>query len=250
MCGRMTQQIPPSEVARIFDAELRDDEPIRPRFNCAPTDPLTVVLEREDGRVLERHRWGLIPPWAVDPSAGGRMINARAETVATSPAFRVALRRRRCIVPADGFYEWERRGRARQPWFIHRADGQPMAMAGLWSLWRDLAVGLWISSCAVITTAANATVAPLHDRMPVLLPADAWDAWMDPSESSADFLRELLVPAEAALLARYPVSTRVNSVRNEGRDLVEPVELVPLPAPASGVPPAGGPLAQPTLFRD
>ncbi len=226
MCGRMTQQTSPSDVARIFDAELRDGEAILPRFNCAPTDPLTVVLQREDGRMVERHRWGLIPPWAVDPSAGGRMINARAETVATSPAFRVALRRRRCIVPADGFYEWERRGRARQPWLIHLADGQPMAMAGLWSLWRDPANGLWVASCAVITTVANSTVATLHDRMPVLLAAESWDAWMDPSESSAEFLRGFLVPAEEGLLARYPVSIRVNSVRNEGPDLVEPAELV------------------------
>lgn len=245
----MTQQTEPSEVARIFDAELRDDDPIPPRFNCAPTDPLTVVLEREDGRVVERHRWGLIPAWAVDQAAGGRMINARAETVATSPAFRVALRRRRCIVPADGFYEWERGGRTRQPWLIKRADDKPMAMAGLWSLWRDPANGLWISSCAVITTMANATVAPLHDRMPVLLAADAWDAWTDSAESSADLLHELLVPAGEDVLTRYPVSTRVNSVRNEGPHLVEPIEPPALPASMSGLQ-AGQPPSQQTLFGD
>jgi putative SOS response-associated peptidase YedK len=246
----MTQQTSPSEVARIFDAELGDDEPVPPRFNCAPTDPLTVVLVREDGRLVERHRWGLIPAWAVDPSAGGRMINARAETVATSPAFRVALRRRRCIVPSDGFYEWERRGRTRQPWLIKRADGQPMAMAGLWSLWRDPANGLWISSCAVITTVANTTVAPLHDRMPVLLPTDAWEPWTDPAETSTDLFRELLVPADEDVLARHPVSSRVNSVRNEGPDLVEPAEPVSLPVSASGLPPAGGAPSQQTLFGD
>ncbi len=145
MCGRMTQQTSPSEVARIFDAEPPSDEAIAPRFNCAPTDPLTVVLERDDGRLVERHRWGLIPPWAVDAAQSARMINARAETVATSPAFRVALRRRRCIVPADGFYEWERRGATRQPWLIRRSDRAPMAMAGLWSLWRDPVLP---SSCA------------------------------------------------------------------------------------------------------
>lgn len=141
------------------------------------------------------------------------MINARAETVAASPAFRVALRRRRCIVPSDGFYEWQRRGSARQPWLIRRADGEPMAMAGLWSLWRDPGTGLWVSTCAVITTVANATVAPLHERMPVLLPRDAWAAWVDPGESSAELLREMMVPADEDVLERHPVSTRVNSVR-------------------------------------
>lgn len=221
----MTQQTSPSEVARIFDAELRVEEPVPPRFNCAPTDPLTVVLEHEDGRAVERHRWGLVPAWAGDPSAAGRLINARAETVATSPTFRVALRRRRCLVPADGFYEWQGTGRTRQPWLIHRSDGQPMAMAGLWSLWRDPATGLWTSTCAVITTAANASVAPLHDRMPVLLEADAWHPWIDRAETSVDFLRALLLPAGPEVLERHPVSTRVNNVRNEGADLVRPVSL-------------------------
>ncbi len=223
----MTQQTSPSEVARIFHAELSEDEPVPPRFNCAPTDPLTVVLEREDGRVVERHRWGLIPHWAADPSRGSRMINARAETVATSPAFRGALRRRRCIVPSDGFYEWERRGSTRQPWLIRRADREPMAMAGLWSLWRDPGSDLWISTCAVITTVANTVVAPLHERMPVLLPKDAWDAWVDPGGSSAELLRELMVPAGDDVLERHPVSQRVNDVRNEGPGLIEPEALSP-----------------------
>jgi len=223
----MTQQTSPAEVARIFHAELSEDEPVPPRFNCAPTDPLTVVLELEDGRVVERHRWGLIPHWAADPSRGSRMINARAETVARSPAFRVALRRRRCIVPSDGFYEWERRGSTRQPWLIRRADREPMAMAGLWSLWRDPGSYLWISTCAVITTVANTIVAPLHERMPVLLPKDAWDAWVDPGGSSAELLRELMVPAGDDVLERHPVSQRVNDVRNEGPGLIEPEALSP-----------------------
>lgn len=239
MCGRMTQQTSPSEVARIFDAELRDDAPVPPRFNCAPTDPLTVVVEREDGRVVERHRWGLIPPWASAASAGNRMINARAETVATSPAFRVALRRRRCVVPSDGFYEWE--AGVKRPWLIHGVDGEPMAMAGLWSLWREPASGLWLTSCAVITTEANRIVAPLHDRMPVLLPPEAWDAWLDPALESAELLRSMLVPAGDTILRRHPVSTRVNDVRNEGPALVEEVTAAAARA-RSG--------AQQTLFGD
>ncbi len=226
MCGRMTQQTSPSEVARIFDAEPLDDDLVAPRFNCAPTDPLTVVLERDGGRLLERHRWGLTPPWAVDLSQSARMINARAETVATSRAFRVALRRRRCIVPADGFYEWERRGSVRRPWLIRPVGRSPMAMAGLWSLWRDPS-GRWIPSCAVITTEANATVAPLHDRMPVLLKDKDWDLWLDPTESSPELMRELLAPAPPDLLQRHPVSSRVNNVRNEGPELIEPEDLGP-----------------------
>ncbi len=194
----MTQQTSPSDVARIFDAEVREDEPFVPSYNVAPTDPVTVVLQRDDGRAVERHRWGLIPAWANDPRDGARMINARAETVETSPAFRVAFRKRRCIVPADGFYEWQRRDGKRQPWFIH-------------------------PSCSVVTTRANDQMASLHDRMPVILERDAWWHWLDPAESDLAFLQSLLEPAPDDSLALYPVSTRVNSVRNNGPELIEPL---------------------------
>lgn len=221
----MTQQIPPSDVARIFDAELADQEPVPARFNCAPTDPLTVVLERDEGRLVERHRWGLIPAWAADPRAGSRMINARAETVAESPAFRVAFQRRRCIVPSDGFHEWQRRDGVRQPWHIRRSDGAPMAMAGLWSIWRDPATGAWIPSCAVVTKAAPPLLSALHDRMPALLDEEAWSLWLDPEERSSDSLQALIAPTDDAELELYPVSKLVNSVRNEGPELIEPVTL-------------------------
>src|SRR5262245_56305297 len=176
MCGRMTQQTDPSDVARIFDADLRegDDEPWRARYNVAPTDPITVVLQRDDGRVVERHRWGLIPSWARSPSEGAGKINARAETVADTPAFRVAFRQRRCIVPADGFYEWRREGSRRLPFYLHPPRGGVLAMAGLWSVWKDPSTGLWVPSAAVVTTSANATVGELHDRMPVILAPGAW----------------------------------------------------------------------------
>jgi putative SOS response-associated peptidase YedK len=224
----MTQQTSPSDVARIFDAELREEEAFEPSFNVAPTDPVTVVLQREDGRVVERHRWGLIPAWADAPSAGARMINARAESIVASPAFRVAFRRRRCIVPADGFYEWLREGGARRPYFIHAAAGAAtmpglLPIAGLWSLWKDPVTGQWISSCAVVTTEASEQLAPIHDRMPVILPRDAWLPWLDPEEKDLGYLRGLLVPARE-LLDLYPVSSRVNSVRNNGPHLVLPVE--------------------------
>jgi putative SOS response-associated peptidase YedK len=234
----MTQKTSPSDVARIFDAELREDELFEPNFNVAPTDPVTVVVQRDDGRVVERHRWGLIPAWADAPSAGARMINARSETIQASPAFRVAFRRRRCIVPADGFYEWLRQGKARQPFFLQPAtDGSRdasglLAMAGLWSLWKDPATGAWVSSCAVVTTEASDQVAPIHNRMPVILPRDAWWPWLDPAEKDLEYLRSLLVPAPSDALDLFPVSSRVNSVRNNGPDLILPVEPAAMPAAA------------------
>ena len=158
------------------------------------------------------------------------MINARSETILASPAFRVAFRRRRCIVPADGFYEWLRNGSSREAFFLQPAAGGTrdasglLAMAGLWSLWKDPATGTWVSSCAVVTTEASTEVAPIHDRMPVILPRDAWWPWLDPEEKDLGYLRSLLVPAPADALDLYAVSSRVNSVRNNGPDLILPLE--------------------------
>ncbi len=147
MCGRMTMRTGPSELATIFDAEVRDSdawEELGPRYNVAPTQPITVVVQRDDGRAIEEHRWGLVPSWAKSPAAGSRMINARAETVATSSAFRASFLRRRCIIPADGFYEWRREGRAKQPFLIHTPNDEPLAFAGLWAPWRDPSTGEWL----------------------------------------------------------------------------------------------------------
>jgi putative SOS response-associated peptidase YedK len=226
MCGRMTQQTPPEEVARIFDAEVRVEDhasTFQPSWNVAPTDPLTVVLQREDGRFVERPRWGLIPSWAKSARDGARSINARAETVASSPAFRVAFAKRRCIVPSDGFYEWQQtEGKRKQPFFLGPVGdgGAVLAMAGLWSVWKDPATGLWVTSAAVITTDANDDVSHVHDRMPVLLPRAAWAAWLDPDERDQDLLRSMLTPAPDGILEIHPVSTRVNDVRNDGPDLM------------------------------
>jgi len=229
MCGRMTQQTPPEEVARIFDAEVRDHETeaFQPSWNVAPTDPLTVVLQREDGRTVERPRWGLIPSWAKSSREGARFINARAETVATSPAFRVAFGKRRCIVPSDGFYEWQQTGgKRKQPFFLGPVGdgGAVLAMAGLWSVWKDPATGLWVTSAAVITTDANDDVSLVHDRMPVLLPRTSWTAWLDPDERDQDLLRSMLGAAPDGILDIHPVSTRVNDVRNDGPDLMAPFD--------------------------
>jgi putative SOS response-associated peptidase YedK len=225
MCGRMTQQTSPSEIARIFDAELHDPDALDElgaRYNVAPTQPVTVIVQRDDGRFVEAHRWGLVPAWADGVGGSSRLINARAETVASNANFRTAFRRRRCIVPADGFYEWRREGRRRQPYLIRPREPRPLAFAGLWAPWRDPGTGNWLLSAAVITTNANATVGQLHDRMPVVLPEPAWDLWLDPTVGDPAFLEQMLTPAPDDVLAVHPVSPRVNSPRNEGPELIQP----------------------------
>jgi putative SOS response-associated peptidase YedK len=227
MCGRMTMRTDPAAVADQFDAELRDAEAtalqdLGPRYNIAPTQPIPVVVQRDDGRSIELHRWGLVPSWATSPAAGARMINARAETVATSPAFRPSFLRRRCIIPADGFYEWRREGRRKQPFLIHTPTDEPLAFAGLWAPWRDPTSGGWLLSAAVVTTAANATVGRLHDRMPVILAADAWRLWIDPDVGDPDLLQDLLRPAPDDMLELVPVSPLVNNASNEGAELLRP----------------------------
>lgn len=221
----MTQQTSPDEVARIFDAEVRDagDAPFEPSWNVAPTDPVTVVLQRDDGRAVERHRWGLVPPWAKAVKEGARNINARAEGIAESPTFRTSFRKRRCIIPADGFYEWQRTGgKRRQPWYLAPdTDDAVLALAGLWSVWKDPVSGVWVPSTTVITTDANDDLATLHDRMPVLLPQDAWAAWLDPEVQDQGLLLSFLRPAPDGVLEMHAVSTRVNDVRNDGPELIE-----------------------------
>lgn len=222
----------PSELARIFDAEVSDPsafDELGPRYNVAPTQPVTVVLQRGDeGRFVELHRWGLVPAWADSAAAGARMINARAETVATSPAFRQSFLRRRCIIPADGFYEWRREGRTKKPFLIHARDDRPLAFAGLWAPWRDQSTGEWLLSAAVVTTTANATLAELHGRMPAILADDEWPLWLDPMIGDPGFLRDLLHPADDALLRLDAASPLVNNANNEGPELLAtPAETEP-----------------------
>jgi len=232
----------PSDVARIFDAEVRDPAALLelgPRYNVAPTQPIEVIVQRDDGRFLELHRWGLVPSFAKSVSAGNRLINARAETVATSPAFRTAFARRRCIIPADGFYEWRREGARKQPFLIHAADDRPLAFAGLWAPWRDPASGEWVLSAAVVTTRANGIVGQLHDRMPVILELSEWPIWADPEFRDPGLLSDLLRPAADGLLTLTAVSPLVNNANNEGPELLLPPMRIPAePGPAN-----------PTLFR-
>ena len=243
MCGRYVAAAPPSEIAKYFGAATLSETVLEPSYNVAPTNEVYAVVERNDERVLDHFRWGLVPLWAKDLGIGSKMINARSEGIATKNAYRHAFRKQRCIIPADGFYEWKviegpeprsaggRSGRARkQPMFIHRVDGEPLAFAGLWETWRGPdRDGDPLYTCTIITTSANETMAPVHDRMPVILPPDLWEQWLDPDMRDTDELLRFLKPAPASLLTLYPISTAVNNVRNKGVELIVP--KVDLPEP-------------------
>jgi putative SOS response-associated peptidase YedK len=222
MCGRFTQQRPASELAEIFAAEPLGDDP-GPRYNVAPTDEALVVVQRDDRRAITTYRWGLIPHWAESAKVGSRMFNARAETLAASPAFRDSLRRKRCLVPVESFYEWRREGAVRQPYSIGRADGRPLVLAGLWSGWRDPATDTVRRTFSIVTTRPNRTMAEIHDRMPVVLDDPDWEAWLDPAPSDPGELMGLLEPRDGPGLLIRPVSQLVNNVRNDGPELVVPL---------------------------
>jgi putative SOS response-associated peptidase YedK len=197
---------------------------LRRRFNVAPTDDVVAVTTDREGRPRgDVLRWGLVPFWADDPKIGSRMINARAEGVTDKPAFRDAFASRRCLILADGFYEWQRRDGSKRPWWITRADGEPFAFAGLWATWRPKgAQGVEpLRSCTIITTTASAAVAPLHDRMPVILPSEAEAAWLDPATPPATLL-ELLAPLDPNATAMREVGTAVNDARHDAEDCLDP----------------------------
>lgn len=230
MCGRYVSSLPASTLAAYLGVDEVRAETLVPSWNVAPTDEVaTVATSKRDGRrKLGTMRWGLVPSWAKDPKIGAKMINARADTLLVKPAFRNLVATRRCLIPADGFYEWLKRDDGpKQPVFIRRRDGNPMAFAGLWDVWRDREDpdAEWSRSCTIITTHANTLVAPVHDRMPVVVPEDAWDEWLDPANGDTASLTAMLQPAEADLLELWPVSNRVNSVRNDGPELLEPAEV-------------------------
>ena len=235
MCGRFAASASTEEIVATFAVDEVVDEP-RPTFNAAPTDPVPAVVERVDARSgaavrkLVTPRWGLVPSWATDTRGAARLINARVETVATKPAFRKAFATRRCLLPADGYFEWQpvpdatASGRPRkQPWFIRPADGGLFVMAGLYEFWRDPALEgppAWLTTCTIITTTAADAVGHIHDRMPMVVAPEAWDDWLDPRLDRPDDVAALLSVAPAAALASWPVSTLVNSVRNDGPELV------------------------------
>jgi len=223
MCGRFQQQRPTSELAKIFDAEDLTDGP-DPRFNIAPTDEASVVTQREEQRAIVQYRWGLIPPWADDPRIASRTFNARAETVTTSPMFRDAFKKRRCLVPVDGFYEWHRDGKVRTPLTIFDPDGKPLALAGLWTGRQDPETGEWRRTFTIITTRPNEFMRRIHDRMPVIVDPAKWELWLDPTPRDAGELLALLEPSEELALDAYAVQPLVNNVRNDGPDLLFPAQ--------------------------
>ncbi|MFC6287385.1 SOS response-associated peptidase [Nocardioides sp. GCM10027113] len=251
MCGRYASSRRPEDLVEEFEVVAdRTPGPLEPDYNVAPTKEVYAVLERPPRRPeaegepvepAERQlrvlRWGLVPSWAKDPAIGNRMINARMETVADKPAYRRAFASRRCLLPADGYYEWyptsqlSKAGKPmKQPFFIRPTDGHPLAMAGLYEIWRDPTRAdddpdrfRW--TCTVLTTEAEDAVGHIHDRMPLTVERDRWDQWLDPTVSGRDDLLSLLVPAAPGRLEAYPVSRLVSNVRNNGAELIEPLPL-------------------------
>ena len=230
MCGRFVAMTDPDGFARWLVVDERAAPDLPPSYNVAPTDDIYAVVERGGRRLLVTVRWGLVPHWADDSRGGARLINARAETAPDRPAFRDAFARKRCLIPADGFYEWRAGPRgARLPYFVHAVDGRPLALAGLWSSWRDPADGdaPVLRTATILTTPANQRIAELHDRMPAVLPPDAWDEWLSPEHPDPRALRGLLVPAPEDALTFHAVSPEVNSPRHNHPGLVEPVAQEP-----------------------
>ena len=236
MCGRFVSASSPERIAAYFGATA-DVETLGENYNVAPTNDIYAIVSGPDGTPqVQVFHWGLIPAWAKETKIGQKMINARSETLAEKPAFKGVFKKQRCIIPMDGFYEWApgtedgpvtKAGKpAKRPHFVHRLDGEPLAVAGLWSAWRDKqaeAETPFLHSAAVITTSANGTMEVIHDRMPVILPASKWQEWLDPANDDLAALTGLLVPAPDSLLTMHEVSTDVNNVRTKGPQLIEGV---------------------------
>jgi putative SOS response-associated peptidase YedK len=224
MCGRFTLRTPERDLVEIFQL-VRSMELI-PRYNIAPTQSVAAVRETSTGREMVPMQWGLIPRWATDRRIGARMINARSETAATTPAFRTSFRNRRCLIPADGFYEWQKTaGRAKQPYFIGLRDERPFAFAGLWERWKD-PESAEIESCTILTTDTNDLLRELHDRMPVILNAEDYDRWLSPTTTDPQELLGLLVPYPPERMQFWAIGTVVNSARNETPDCMRPRDTV------------------------
>jgi putative SOS response-associated peptidase YedK len=221
VCGRYAFFSPAEAVRRTF---MLDDVPtLEPRYNIAPTQDVAAVRSGEEGaRSFALLHWGLVPKWAKERAIGNRMINARSETLAEKPSFRDAFRKRRCLVLADGWYEWQVVAGAKQPWFIRRRNPGPFAFAGLWERWKDPANGAQLESCTIVTTDASESIRKIHERMPVVLAEAAWDRWLDTAFSDTDRLAELLAPFDPGALEAWPVSREVNAPRNQGPALIEP----------------------------
>ena len=223
MCGRYTLSSPGDEIALLFD--LQEWLPFPPRYNLAPTQEAAVVRVTAPGepRRLDFLKWGFIPYWAKEAAIGNRMINARAESVAEKPAYKFSFKKKRCLIPADGFYEWKPEGKGKQPYLIRRKDRKPFAFAGLWSTWKDPEREQPVETFTILTTDANGLIRPLHDRMPVILQKDEFDLWLDPKIEDAARLQPLLDPAPGDDWETVPVSRAVNRPSYNEPDCIEPL---------------------------
>ncbi|KAA3635878.1 MAG: SOS response-associated peptidase [Armatimonadetes bacterium] len=223
MCGRFVQVEKPEFYAEHFQTDFVRTETITPSWNVAPTMDVYAVAQHDGDRVLTSFRWGLVPFWAKDRKIGSRAINARVETAADKPMFRDSFATRRCLIPLDGFYEWERKAKGKLPHYIHNKDGSPLAAAGLWASWRDKETDERLLTCTILTGKPNELLEPIHDRMPVIIDEEHWDPWLDP-QTGADAVQGLVRVYPASRLVEYPVSTLVNNVRNDTADNLTPLE--------------------------
>jgi putative SOS response-associated peptidase YedK len=233
MCGRFALTAPASTIAEVFQVDVLPD--LLPRYNVAPTTEVLCVVSQEGQRALQSFRWGLIPYWAKDRKIAYTTLNARSETIEKKPAFRSAFKRRRLLIVADGFYEWERTDTShaprrsatranKVPHLFQRADGRPFGIAGVWERWTDPDSGEEVRSCSIVTTGPNTLMEPVHDRMPVILPPEVWDTWLDPAVEDTARLKELLVPFDPARMKERTVSKAVGDVKNKGPEVQGPYE--------------------------
>jgi putative SOS response-associated peptidase YedK len=224
MCGRFVQVEKPEFYAEHFGVDFVRTETLRPSWNVAPTTSVYAVASHDDERVLTSFRWGLIPSWAKDPKIGSRAINARSETAAEKPMFRSSFAKRRCLIPIDGFYEWERKQKGKLPHYIYSTDSKPLSVAGLWSIWNDPSTDDRLLTCTILTGKPNELLSSIHDRMPINIPQENWEAWLDPENADKEEVRALMSTYPADLMAEHPVSTLVNKVSNNTSDLLTPLE--------------------------
>ena len=229
MCGRYTVIANPEALRALFGYDEQPNFP--PRYNVAPTQPIAIVRLVDGKRRFALVRWGLLPSWVKDPKTFTLLINARGETVCDKPAYRAAMKRRRCLIPADGFYEWQKAGDRKRPFYVHAKSGEPLAFAGLWETWQG-PNGEELETAAIVTTAANRTLKPIHERMPVIVPREAFNLWLNCTDVDAKTAEALIAPAPEGLLEAYEISTAVNRTANDNPKLLEPVGAAP-PEPAT-----------------
>jgi putative SOS response-associated peptidase YedK len=234
MCGRYTLTASPEALRALFAYAEQPNLP--QRFNIAPTQPIPIVRLVEGKRQFALVRWGLLPSWVKDPKTFTLLINARGEGVTDKPAFRAAMKRRRCLIPADGFYEWQKAGERKRPFYVHAKSGKPLAFAGLWETWTG-PNGEELDTAAIVTTRANRTLAPIHNRMPVIVPPEAFDLWLNSNEVDATTAAALIAPAPDGLLEAYEISTAVNRTANDNTKVIEPITGEPAPSQPAAKPP-------------